>query len=232
MVNEISIFIMVAAAVTVVTMGLMLFARRFKGQQNNTDNTNSAPLPFRPNHPHHHHTVRRVVEYRPTDRLVKPYNTFTEPELDLLEKVTLTKSNVEYLAAAKPIDEDNKSKVEIAVEDEECDKVAIEIDHGLLHYASPECSICLTAYRADDEVRVLTCDHAYHTGCIDVWLTQKSSRCPICKTDIRESLGLEPRKSKRKKSSEPPSSPDNNAANAAAQSPPAVISSPPAVYVP
>ncbi|KAF9549041.1 hypothetical protein EC957_005033 [Mortierella hygrophila] len=46
------------------------------------------------------------------------------------------------------------------------------------------CSICLGEYVTDDQLRVLPCSHEYHTECIDVWLTLKSTHCPLCKHDL------------------------------------------------
>ncbi|EPB87780.1 hypothetical protein HMPREF1544_05440 [Mucor circinelloides 1006PhL] len=50
------------------------------------------------------------------------------------------------------------------------------------------CAICLDDFESDYYVRVLPCHHGYCTACIDVWLTKKSSNCPICKYDCRETL--------------------------------------------
>ncbi|KAF9104212.1 hypothetical protein BGX29_002243 [Mortierella sp. GBA35] len=46
------------------------------------------------------------------------------------------------------------------------------------------CSICLGEYVPDDRRRVLHCDHEYHAECVDVWLTLKSTQCPLCKHDL------------------------------------------------
>jgi hypothetical protein len=45
------------------------------------------------------------------------------------------------------------------------------------------CNICLDDYQDEDEVRILKCEHLYHTKCIDRWLTS-SNKCPVCKSDI------------------------------------------------
>ncbi|ORY98280.1 hypothetical protein BCR41DRAFT_364457 [Lobosporangium transversale] len=37
---------------------------------------------------------------------------------------------------------------------------------------------------ADDRVRTLSCNHEYHAECIDIWLTSKSTQCPLCKHDL------------------------------------------------
>ncbi|KAG2215465.1 hypothetical protein INT45_001825 [Circinella minor] len=46
------------------------------------------------------------------------------------------------------------------------------------------CAICLEDYEEDkNEVRILGCGHGFCVLCIDPWLTQKSTMCPICKWD-------------------------------------------------
>ncbi|KAF9298400.1 hypothetical protein BGZ88_006879 [Linnemannia elongata] len=52
------------------------------------------------------------------------------------------------------------------------------------------CSICLCEYIAGDRVRVLPCTHEYHAECIDIWLTNKSTQCPLCKHDLLDDLTL------------------------------------------
>jgi hypothetical protein len=46
-----------------------------------------------------------------------------------------------------------------------------------------ECSICLCKYLKNEYKRILKCDHKYHKKCIDKWLKQGSSACPLCKQD-------------------------------------------------
>ena len=46
------------------------------------------------------------------------------------------------------------------------------------------CAICLGRFRMQDDVRVLgICEHVFHLGCIDQWLTL-SATCPYCKRDV------------------------------------------------
>ncbi|KAJ2036282.1 hypothetical protein H4S04_008804, partial [Coemansia sp. S16] len=163
MVSELNILIIVSIAVTALSVGILLCARRFRGQRNE-----QIALATR--------TARqtRIAQFRPSDRPVKPYNAFSEDELQLIEAIALTDEDVKAINEPKA-ESGNKT------------------NHASLRFASPECSICLAPFESADVVRVLVCGHTYHTECIDVWLTQRSARCPICKTDIRNALGLESR---------------------------------------
>ncbi|CAN0841379.1 RING-H2 finger protein ATL8, partial [Linum grandiflorum] len=47
---------------------------------------------------------------------------------------------------------------------------------------SSVCSICLSEYQNGDSLRLLpNCGHVFHKGCIDLWLSTRSSSCPICR---------------------------------------------------
>ena len=43
------------------------------------------------------------------------------------------------------------------------------------------CAICLEDYIINDKLRILPCDHEFHTTCIDKWLLKNSSKCPKCR---------------------------------------------------
>lgn len=45
------------------------------------------------------------------------------------------------------------------------------------------CAICIDMLEDDDDVRGLTCGHAFHAVCLDPWLTSRRACCPLCKAD-------------------------------------------------
>ncbi|KAK1829486.1 hypothetical protein QBC39DRAFT_133858 [Podospora conica] len=45
------------------------------------------------------------------------------------------------------------------------------------------CAICIDTLEDDDDVRGLTCGHAFHAVCLDPWLTSRRACCPLCKAD-------------------------------------------------
>ncbi|RKO88644.1 hypothetical protein BDK51DRAFT_17309, partial [Blyttiomyces helicus] len=52
--------------------------------------------------------------------------------------------------------------------------------------------ICLECFRDRDLVRQLPCRHFFHVQCIDRWLVQRTSVCPLCRVTVkREDEGVE-----------------------------------------
>ena len=46
-----------------------------------------------------------------------------------------------------------------------------------------ECVICLENYKKEDKISILSCDHYYHTKCLNEWL-KKKQECPLCRIEI------------------------------------------------
>ncbi|KAL2214364.1 hypothetical protein CC79DRAFT_1328291 [Sarocladium strictum] len=47
-----------------------------------------------------------------------------------------------------------------------------------------QCSICLGGFGEADAVRRTKCDHVFHAGCLERWLTEYRGRCPLCQKDF------------------------------------------------
>lgn len=45
-----------------------------------------------------------------------------------------------------------------------------------------QCLICLDDYAPEDNLRVLTCKHAFHQSCVDKWLETGRNNCPACRS--------------------------------------------------
>ena len=52
--------------------------------------------------------------------------------------------------------------------------------------AEGSCPVCQSEWEEGDEVRILPCEHQFHTKCIDQWLKKHRANCPLCKKDVRE----------------------------------------------
>ncbi|MCJ1355734.1 MAG: hypothetical protein MMC33_005726 [Icmadophila ericetorum] len=68
-------------------------------------------------------------------------------------------------------------------EDDEDDQIQVAVPTGLLENPGDSCAICLDTLDDEDDVRGLTCGHAFHASCIDPWLTSRRACCPLCKAD-------------------------------------------------
>jgi hypothetical protein len=53
----------------------------------------------------------------------------------------------------------------------------------LLNSPGDTCAICLDTLEDDEDVRGLTCGHAFHAACVDPWLSGRRACCPLCKAD-------------------------------------------------
>jgi len=49
------------------------------------------------------------------------------------------------------------------------------------------CPICIVDFEEGDDVRVLPCPghHRFHKDCVDPWLLELSTSCPICREDFQ-----------------------------------------------
>ena len=52
------------------------------------------------------------------------------------------------------------------------------------------CAICVDDFVKGVRIKTLPCDHKFHSKCIDEWLSNYSSLCPLCKLDLRSAGNL------------------------------------------
>lgn len=77
---------------------------------------------------------------------------------------------------------DHNATVEDQAVDED-DPIRTAVPAEMLADPGDACAICLEELEDDDEVRGLTCGHAFHASCLDPWLTSRRACCPLCKAD-------------------------------------------------
>ncbi|VVA09904.1 PREDICTED: receptor homology region [Prunus dulcis] len=55
-------------------------------------------------------------------------------------------------------------------------------------HSEETCAICLENYKDEEILKVLPCQHEFHSSCVDSWLTKWGTFCPVCKHDMRTKI--------------------------------------------
>ena len=72
---------------------------------------------------------------------------------------------------------------EAADELDDDDQIQMAVPSEMMATPGDSCAICIDTLEDDDDVRGLTCGHAFHASCLDPWLTSRRACCPLCKAD-------------------------------------------------
>ncbi|EFX05386.1 ring finger domain protein [Grosmannia clavigera kw1407] len=68
-------------------------------------------------------------------------------------------------------------------DDEDDEHIDAALPPECIGTSGDTCAICIDTLENDDDVRGLTCGHAFHAVCLDPWLTSRRACCPLCKAD-------------------------------------------------
>ncbi|KAF4550610.1 Ring finger domain-containing protein 4 [Elsinoe fawcettii] len=111
---------------------------------------------------------------------------------EVLDKMPIYRYEKVDPTAAFSSDDDRRSPVSIPNPTGKTSSDGVKIEHNrhnrspstvpTNHFDQPTCAICLDDFVANETmVRELPCGHIFHPECVDVFLTQNSSLCPLCK---------------------------------------------------
>lgn len=113
-----------------------------------------------------------------TSSTIAPVATTTEPENRRSTDANLVPTISESATFNKDVNRNSQDD-----EEEEDEHINAALPPECMGTSGDTCAICIDALEDDDDVRGLTCGHAFHAVCVDPWLTSRRACCPLCKAD-------------------------------------------------
>ncbi|KAJ4307870.1 hypothetical protein N0V84_012444 [Fusarium piperis] len=137
-------------------------AAKGEGEATGANETAETPAPTT--------TAAVVADSKPKDE--KPKETpATTTETGQTSTEQTTNNNHLQRVSSEDTDDDDDDHIDGALPPE------------CLEAPGDTCAICIDTLEDDDDVRGLTCGHAFHAVCLDPWLTSRRACCPLCKAD-------------------------------------------------
>ena len=118
-----------------------------------------------------------------TTTVLKEKISPSEPSSPVTTRHDRTDSEVVPKPATTEATPDASKKDEEGKDETPEDQIQTAIPAEQLPDPGDTCAICIDALEDDDDVRGLTCGHAFHGSCVDPWLTSRRACCPLCKAD-------------------------------------------------
>ncbi|KAL8708315.1 MAG: hypothetical protein Q9220_006790 [cf. Caloplaca sp. 1 TL-2023] len=107
----------------------------------------------------------------------------TTPKNDQAQQHTETPTGQAVPADSHPPPALTRQEVQDDNDLDDDDQIQIAVPTEMLANPGDSCAICIDTLEDDDDVRGLTCGHAFHASCLDPWLTSRRACCPLCKAD-------------------------------------------------
>ncbi|KAI1119252.1 hypothetical protein F5Y14DRAFT_397164 [Nemania sp. NC0429] len=82
-----------------------------------------------------------------------------------------------------PLAKDSLHRMSEDDDEDDDDHINHALDPDMMGSSGDTCAICIDTLEDNDDVRGLTCGHAFHAVCLDPWLTNRRACCPLCKAD-------------------------------------------------